>query len=192
MISTNHQLFSADPPVSFLKNLGYRTIPWDLLQGFQLDCLRPDQRLRPPSHRLLPQARPSQKALVEDAQSQYPTHPHRDGPAPRLPQSPQLRYPRTRFALEQGPDSILGPVPEEELVLFGNLCSALNRWGVRPSQIRGGAQIARSWPSPCPRRLCGSFRTVRVSEGDQPQRHRERGDRRWEIGDGRSGIDCRS
>ena len=71
-----------------------------------------------------------------------------------------------------------------------NLCSVLNRCGVRPSQIRGGTQIARPWPSLCPRRLCGSFRTVTVSEGDQPQRHRERGDgrsemgdRRWEIGD---------
>jgi len=167
MISTNHELFSADPPVSFLKNLGHRTIPWDLLQGFQLDCLRPDQRLRPPPHRLLPQARPSQKALVEDAQSQYPTHPHRDGPAPRLPQSPQLRYPRTRFALEQGPDSILGPVPEEELVLFGNLCSALNRCGNslarstravhriggNSTQIRVGTQIERAESRTSPTRI---------------------------------------
>ena len=45
-------------------------------------------------------------------------------------------------------------------------CSVLNRCGVRPSQIRGGTQIAWPWPSLCPRRLCGSFRTVTFSEGE--------------------------
>ena len=64
-----------------------------------------------------------------------------------------------------------------------NLCSVLNRCGVHPSQIRGGTQIARPWPSLRPRRLWGSFRTVTFSEGDQPQRHGERGDWRSEMGD---------
>ena len=91
------------------------------------------------------------------------------------------------------PEVAAGHSPGSICVPSWNLC------GVRPSQIRGGTQIVRPWPSLCPLRLCGSFRTVTFSEGDQPQRHRGRGDgksemgnRRWEIGDGRWGIDCRS
>ena len=86
MISTNHELFSADPPVSFLKNKG---------------------------------------------------------------------------------QILLGPVPEEELVLFGNLCSALNRCGNslarstravhriggNSTQIRVGTQIERAESRTSPTRI---------------------------------------